>query len=167
LHYCRNELVCQLLLKKGANVALKDNKYESIDVGTAPLPTMLLRVAIRKCWTLCSGRPTWSANSMPHSGRPSSTPSSTEQKSKLASSGSSYKMDPRSTSKIAMAKLPSTMQPKWAGLGAFPSCCRREPALTSGTSTTRHPSTWPTTKLPDCSEPIGNPRAFHQTKRRS
>lgn len=26
LHYCKNELICQLLLKKGANLVSKDNK---------------------------------------------------------------------------------------------------------------------------------------------
>ena len=30
LHYCKSELVCQLLLRKGANVVLKDNKYPSL-----------------------------------------------------------------------------------------------------------------------------------------
>jgi ankyrin repeat protein len=27
LHYCKNELICQLLLKKGASPLVRDNKY--------------------------------------------------------------------------------------------------------------------------------------------
>lgn len=53
LHYCKSELVGQLLLKKGANVALKDNKYGIDNLGTVQWPTMPLRDASRKCWKWC------------------------------------------------------------------------------------------------------------------